>query len=344
MESDPAGFVRFLGYDNRGMTRAQPEPHHTGTSVRSRFVKPPALAPGDRVAVVAPAGPLDREIFEAGLRILGKRYDVAWDAGLLSRARYLAGDDGRRGDELAAALADPGIRGVIAARGGYGSMRILPRVWPAESGRIASAGSGKVLVGFSDITALHAALQATGHVSVHGPVVTQLGIQPAGIVERFFAILEDAEAPPPPIAGTPMMGGVVEGPLLGGNLSLLTGLLGTPWMPDLTGAVLLLEDVGERPYRVDRMWTHLRLAGAFERIAGLALGDFTDCEDPDGGYTLRDVLHDLVRETQLPCVGGLPIGHDAVNVPVALGTRVRLDGGAGTLAFLEPAVSAPATR
>jgi muramoyltetrapeptide carboxypeptidase len=321
------------------MSRARPEPRDVGVSARTRFTRPPPLKPGDRVAVVAPAGPLDRESLEAGLRVLGERYDVAWDTGLLSRTRYLAGDDGRRGAELAAALADPRVRGIVAARGGYGSMRILAHVWPGAYGGPRVATSAKMLVGFSDITALHAALQVARCVSVHGPVVTQLGTQPSSIVERFFAILEDETTPPPPVLGTPMLGGVVEGPLLGGNLSIFTRLIGTPWLPDLTGAVLLLEDVGERPYRIDRMWTHLRLAGVFERVVGLALGDFTDCEDPDGDFTLRDVLHDLVRETRLPCVGFLPIGHDAINVPVPLGTRVRLDGGAATLSFLEAAVA-----
>ena len=303
------------------------------------FLKPHPLQTGDRVAVVAPAGPLDREAMEAGLRILAGRYKVEWDPSLLSRSRYLAGDDARRGAELAAALADPAVRAVVAARGGYGAMRILPRLWPRGNGGPPGESPVKMLVGFSDITALHAALQATGHVSIHGPVVTQLATQPPGIVERFFAILEDATVPPSPVSGTPMVGGVVEGPLLGGNLSIVTRLLGTPWLPDLTGAVLLLEDVGERPYRIDRMWTHLRLAGVFEQVRGFALGDFTDCEDADGSFTLRDVLYDLVRETGLPCVGFLPIGHDAINVPVPLGTRVRLDGGAGTLSFLEPAVA-----
>jgi muramoyltetrapeptide carboxypeptidase len=307
-----------------------------------RFVKPAPLTPGDRVAVVAPAGPLDRESLDAGLRVLAERYDVLWDAGLLSRARYLAGEDGRRERELAAALADPRVRGVVAARGGYGSIRLLSRLWPSVNGRPSSIGLAKMVVGFSDITVLHAALQATGRVSVHGPVVTQLGTQPAGIVDRFFAILEDGVAPPAPVAGTPIIGGVVEGPLLGGNLSLLTRLLGTPWLPDVTGAVLLLEDVGEKPYRIDRMWTHLRLAGILDRVVGLALGDFTDCEEPDGEFTLRDVLWGLVAETGLPCVSDPPIGHGAVNVPVPLGTRVRLDGGTGELSFLEPAVAAVA--
>lgn len=310
-------------------------------SETTAFVKPPGLAPGDRVTVVAPAGPIERESLEAGLRVLAGRYEATWEPGLLSRARYLAGDDTRRAGELRAALGDPRAKAVIAARGGYGSLRLLPRLWPvgARDGGPSALGRTKLVVGFSDITALHCALQAMGQVSVHGPSVNQLATQPREIVERFFALLEDATAPPAGIAGTPLVGGIAEGPLLGGNLSLLTRLLGTPWLPDLEGAVLLVEDVGERPYRIDRMWTHLRLAGALDRVRGLALGDFTDCEEPGADFASRDILWALAAETELPCVAGLPIGHGAVNVPVALGTRVRLDGGTGTLSFLEPAVA-----
>jgi muramoyltetrapeptide carboxypeptidase len=312
-----------------------------GVTRAAAFVKPPALCRGARVAVVAPAGPVDRESLEAGLRVLAGRYAVTWDPALLGRYRYLAGDDARRGAELAAALADPTVEAVVAARGGYGALRLLSRLWPGGAGRPAVAGPAKLLVGFSDITALHAALQAAGHVSVHGPVVTQLATQPPGVVDRFFALLEDAAVAPAPLAGTPVVGGVAEGPLLGGNLSLVTRLLGTPWLPPLDGAVLLLEDVGERPYRIDRMWTHLRLAGIFGRVRGLALGEFTQCEEPEADFTLRDVVWGLAAETGLPCLGDLPIGHGRVNVPVALGARVRLDAGAGTLTFLEPAVAAP---
>jgi muramoyltetrapeptide carboxypeptidase len=306
------------------------------------FAKPPRLAPGDRVTIVAPAGPVERESLEAGLRVLAGRYEATWAPGLLSRARYLAGDDARRAGELRDALGDPRARAVIAARGGYGSLRLLPRLWPAPLRNGGPPGRGKLLVGFSDITALHCALQATGQVSVHGPSVNQLGTQPHAVVERFFALLEDGTAPAPAITGTPLVGGVAEGPLLGGNLSLLTRLLGTRWLPPLDGAILLLEDVTEAPYRLDRMWTHLRLAGVLDRVRGLALGDFTECEDPNAAFTSRDVLGSLVAETGLPCVAGLPIGHGAVNVPVPLGTRVRLDGGTGTLSFLEPAVQAKA--
>ena len=302
------------------------------------FAKPPRLAPGDRVTVVAPAGPVERQSLEAGLRVLAGRYEATWEPGLLSRARYLAGDDARRAGELRAALGDPRARAVIAARGGYGSLRLLPRLWPAPLRDGGPPGRAKLVVGFSDITALHCAIQAMGQVSVHGPSVNQLATQPRVVVERFFALLEDGMAPAPPIAGTPLVGGVAEGPLIGGNLSLLTRLLGTPWLPPLDGAILLLEDVTEAPYRIDRMWTHLRLAGVLERIRGLALGEFTECEEPGATFSSQDVVWSLAAETGLPCVAGLPIGHGAVNVPVALGTRVRLDGGTGTLSFLEPAV------
>jgi len=294
-----------------------------------------ALRPGDAVAVVAPAGPFDRESFETGLRVLAGRYRVVVHDGLFARSRYLAGDDGRRLDELTAALADESVKAVVAARGGYGALRLLAGLGPKLAGLVP-----KPLVGFSDITALHLALQGAGWVSIHGPVVTQLATQPPDVAARLFHLLESPD-PAPPLRGTPMVAGLAEGPLVGGNLSLLTRLLGTPYLPPLDGAVLLLEDVGERPYRLDRMWTHLALAGVFDRVGGLALGEFTDCEEPSGDYRVGDVLAGLVAEVGLPALGGLPIGHGAVNQPVPLGARVRLDAGAGALEFLEPAVAPP---
>jgi muramoyltetrapeptide carboxypeptidase len=149
--------------------------------------------------------------------------------------------------------------------------------------------------------------------------------------------------PAPRLKGTPLVGGSAEGPLVGGNLAVLTRLLGTPYLPPLDGAVLLLEDVGERPYRLDRMWTHLALAGIFDRVRGLALGEFTGCDEPGESYGSADVLGTLVGELGLPCVSDLPIGHGEVNVPVPLGCRVRLDANAGALEFLEPAVAPAGT-
>jgi muramoyltetrapeptide carboxypeptidase len=146
--------------------------------------------------------------------------------------------------------------------------------------------------------------------------------------------------PAEPLQGTTtLVAGTAEGPLLGGNLSVFTRLLGTPFMPALDGAVLLLEDVGERPYRLDRMWMHLELAGVFRQVSGIALGSFTGCEERDESFTSQDLLRELAVATGLPCTAGFPIGHGDVNEPVPLGVRVRLDATARQLIFLEPAVS-----
>ena len=207
--------------------------------------------------------------------MIGARYRLEYGPGIFERHRYLAGSDARRFDELWAALADPDIRAVFCARGGYGATRLLSRL----SGR-APPGAPKPLIGFSDITALHLWLQAHGRRSIHGPVLTQLGRLAAATAERLFALLESARPAPALVGTATYVAGVAEGALLGGNLSVLSRMLGTPFMPALDGAILLLEDQGERPYRLDRMWTHLQLAGVFARVRGIALGSFTACEEP----------------------------------------------------------------
>jgi muramoyltetrapeptide carboxypeptidase len=298
------------------------------------FQPPPAVHPRDRVAVIAPASAFDRASFEAGLALIGARYRAEYGPGIFDRHRYLAGDDARRLRELDSALAEPDIRAVFCARGGYGATRLLARL--AASG---PPGPPKLLVGFSDITSLHLWLQSHGRISVHGPVLTQLGRQPPGTRERLFSLLEST-SPAPALSGTlTYVGGVAEGPLLGGNLSVVTRLLGTPFMPALDGAILLLEDQGERPYRLDRMWTHLQLAGVFDRVRGIVLGSFTGCEERDASYGSAEVLHELALATGLPCAAGFPIGHGELNEPVPLGVRVRLDADAHSLSFLEAAVT-----
>ncbi len=289
-----------------------------------------ALRPGARVAAVAPAGPFDRGALEAGLAVLGARYAVQFEPEIFSRQRYLAGDDARRLAELTAALRDPQIEAVFCARGGYGTMRLLPgldRIVPAA----------KPLIGFSDITALHAWMQRAGQISIHGPVLTQLGRLDAHTHERLFALLEGT-APAAPLQGSDTyVGGSAEGPLLGGTLAVLSRLVGTPFLPSLEGSILLLEDVGERPYRVDRMWTHLMLAGVLRGVRGIVLGSFTGCEERDADYGCADVLRELAGATGVPCAAGFPIGHGERNEAVPLGVRVRLDAGAQTLTFLQSA-------
>ena len=264
---------------------------------------------------------------------LAERYELAPSPSLFERRWYLAGTDDVRTAAVVDAFSDPGNRAVVCARGGSGAARLLPRI---EFGRLPL----KPLVGFSDNVALHCALQATGRISIHGPVVTQLADQPPWVSERLFALLEGRV--PDPLEGRPLVPGVVEGPLIGGDLTVFTTLLGTRWMPETNGAILLIEEVGEPPYRIDRAWTHLRNAGVFSRIAGIALGQFVDCEPADRRYephTCREVLAALANEVGLPCIGDLPIGHGDVNAPVALGARHRLDAHEGTLQPLEAATA-----
>jgi muramoyltetrapeptide carboxypeptidase len=294
------------------------------------FHKPRALRAGDPVAIVAPSGPFDRESFDAGLAIIAKRYHVQYEPGIFERHRYLAGQDARRLAELNAALGDPSIHAVFCARGGYGAMRLLQHLTPGPF--------AKPIVGFSDITAIHLWAQRHGHVSIHGPVLTQLGRLSEATHERLFSLLESG-SPVAPLQGTAaFVEGTVEGPLLGGNLSVFTRLLGTPYLPPLDGTILLLEDNAERPYRLDRMWTHLELAGVFRKVRGIALGSFTRCDDREAGYTGEEVLRELAAATGLPCVAGFPVGHGEVNEPVPFGVHVRLDSAARSLTFLEPAI------
>lgn len=292
----------------------------------------PALRPGDPVTVVAPAGPFDRASFEAGLEVISRRYRVHYDPGVLTRQRYLAGSDARRLGEIWRALADGDSRAVFCARGGYGVMRLLPGLEGVPL-------TAKPVIGFSDITALHQLLQRHGLVSIHGPVLTQLSRLSAHAHERLFELLE-SEAPAATLTGAETyVDGTAEGPLLGGNMAVLTRLLGTPYLAALEGAILLLEDVGERPYQLDRMWTHLALAGVFRQVRGIVLGGFTGCEEKDAEYSSTDVLRELAAATGLPCAAGFPIGHGAHNQAVPLGVAVRLDAGSRSLTFLESAAT-----
>jgi muramoyltetrapeptide carboxypeptidase len=293
-------------------------------------LKPWPLKPGDLVSVVAPSGPFDRESFERGLAVLSSRYRPAYSEGLFSREGYLAGNDARRLEELNSALADENVRAIFCARGGYGALRLL-------RGIDLQGVRPKPLVGFSDGTALHGLFQSRRRVSIHGPVLTQLGNQPAASVERFFRLLESPEPADSLTGATCLVPGIAQGPLVGGNLAVFSRLLGTPYLPDLRGAVLLLEDVTERPYRLDRMWQHLALAGVFQNIAGIVLGQFLQCDEKDGSLRAEDTLRELAQATQLPCATGFAIGHGEVNMAVPLGCRVRLEADRGRLLFLESA-------
>jgi muramoyltetrapeptide carboxypeptidase len=294
----------------------------------------PAIAPGAAIRIVAPAGPFDAEALRRGVARLGARFDVRVSEGIFEREGYLAGDDRRRLDELWAALEEPETAAILCARGGYGTMRLLDRL-PIDRIRRAR----KLLVGFSDVTALHAAWARAGLRSLHGPMVATLGGASDALFDRFVAALAGELPPPAPVE--PWTAGSAEGPLLGGNLALLASLAGTPFLPPLAGAVLFLEDVGERPYRVDRMLTQLRLAGAFAEVAAVVLGRFTACEPGPDGVTVEDVLRDRLADLRVPVAAGLPAGHVEDNLELPLGAEVALDGAKGELVFLGGAVRSP---
>ena len=274
--------------------------------------------------MVAPSGPFDRPALEKGLEVLSRRYQPIFTERIFQTHRYLAGTDAARGAELQAALDDDSVKAVFAARGGYGSARLLPSL---------RFSSPKLLSGFSDFTALHCAAQKHGWRSLHAPVLTQLGKQPPDVVERMFALLEGKPVAPLPALRTVGKGGVAEGILLGGNLSVFTRLIGTPWLPSLRDCVLLIEDVGEKPYRLDRMWTHLKLAGLFEGVRGIVFGEFTGCDEKDASYTSAEVLDEFAGQLGIPCAAGFRIGHGEVNQPLMLGAPVRLDADARLLSF-----------
>ena len=298
------------------------------------FVAPRALRRGARIAVIAPSSPFDVPAFERGVTRLRERYDVTYGAGLLARSGFLAGDDDRRIAELREALRDPAVDAIVAARGGHGSTRLLDRIDVAEI-----AAHPKLLVGFSDITALHAAWLRAGVRAVHGPMVAALGDAQGDLVARWVAAVEGA-LPEERRGLDALAAGTAEGPLIGGNLAVLCALCGTPYAPPLDGAILFLEDVGERPYRIDRMLTTLRHAGWLGRVAGVALGAFTGGEPGVDGTTADHVLEERLGSLGIPVARGIPAGHVDDNLELPLGARVRLDASVGRLIFLESAVQA----
>lgn len=295
----------------------------------------PALRPGAHIRVVAPSGPVPSAPLAAGLAVLERLFgarvslDATAEPDAASNDRYLAAPDAARAAALAGALADPGVDAVWCARGGYGAGRLLPLV--ADAVR----GARKALVGFSDVTALHCA--AAGAVTFHGPVVTQLGRVDDASLDATRALLTGATGPDDDLLRAPVVlrPGAAEGPLAGGNLALLASLCGTPWGPDLRGAIVVLEDVGEPAYRIDRMIWQLRHAAGLDDAAAVVLGTFDGVEAPEPAWT-EALWAELASALRCPVVAGAPVGHGAANHPLPLGAHARLDGPALTL--LSPAV------
>jgi len=292
---------------------------------------PPFLQSGARVALVAPAGPLrDEGDLERALATTTK---LGWEpvvgSYVLERDGYLAGSDAHRVADFNRFAADDSIDGIWCIRGGYGSMRLLDQLdydaWRRRP---------KTLIGYSDITALHAAIGArAGVVTFHGP--TARGhLTDFSETSLRSAVVSGGQPCGAAASATVLRGGRARGRLVGGNLALVASLFGTPFAPDLDGAILVLEDVNEAVYRIDRMLTQLRLAGALDRLAGIAFGHFTDipAEPANEQRSLSNVLREVARRCDVPCVANIPFGHIADQWTVPLGATAELDADAGTVA------------
>jgi muramoyltetrapeptide carboxypeptidase len=256
---------------------------------------------------------------------LRSRYEVSYEPEILTRKGFLAGSDEQRLRALQTALTSPEVDAIIAARGGYGATRIAPLIAATEVRR-----HSPLLVGFSDITALHALWAHAGVSSLHASMVAALGRASEPLFERFCAALEGRF---PERWGnlTTFAPGIAEGILLGGNLAVLSALVGTGLFPPLRDAVLFLEDIGERPYRVDRMLTTWRHASAFRGVRGIVLGAFEQAEPGADGVTIDDVLRERLSDLGIPIVAGFPAGHIEDNHELPFGRRVTLDADRGLM-------------
>lgn len=315
------------------------------------LVKPKRLQPGMTVSLVAPAGASNnRQHVHMAIDVLKSLgYRVKEGKNLYRRTQYLAGTDTERAEDINEAFRDPEVDGIFTLTGGYGAMRALPYL---DYDMIRK--NPKVIIGYSDITALLLALYArSGLVCFHGPVASsmfseytlaeykkvvvnptdsvQIGAPPAveypeGQTERSNRIMK-------------FSGGKARGRLVGGNLSLVSPLIGTPYEPDFEGAILFLEDVNEAFYRLDRMITHLLLAGKLQQLSGIVMGKFTKIPEEGNYFNLEEIIEQLLVPLGIPVVRGLMIGHVTDKTTVPMGVTAELDGDAGTLTLLEPAVT-----
>ncbi len=302
------------------------------------LIRAARLRPGDRVAVVAPAGPVVPERLDRGLAVLeswGLSVTVGEHTrGVHERFGYLASDDAARADDLMRAWCDPDVQAVFCARGGYGVQRMVDLLdWES----IAAAGP-KVLVGFSDVTALHQAFATRlGLSTVHGPVVTSLG---SGDDESRAHLRSLLFAPAPGVPLTPspvetLVGGRAEGVLVGGNIAMLASEVGSRNSLRAASSIAVLEEIGEEAYRLDRLLTQLLRTGWFDDVLGIVLGTFTDCGPTD---SVRDLVRDRLAPLGVPLLWGAPIGHDDRNLAFPYGVPAVLDADAGTLVLREPAL------
>ena len=319
-------------------------------SARQQTGKPARLKAGDEVRLVAPAGALFQKVrleiaFE---NMIGLGLKPTAGTHALDRHGYFAGTDEDRAADLMAAFSDPNVKAIFALSGGWGAARLLPLL----DFDVIKANP-KVMIGYSDITALLCGINTkTGMTTFHGPNGTSRW-RPA-VVEMAKQILFNGNSPtiknPAPDYDTlaqhslrvqTVVPGTAEGELVGGNLTVLTALAGSPYMPDMKSKILFLEDVGEAIYRVDRMLSTLQLSGALDAVNGIVFGGFTDVGNDGAGYgafALMDIFEHYGKIANVPAFYGAPFGHIASNGIMPIGTKARIDAKKGTIGLLEPSV------
>ncbi len=304
------------------------------SSEAKRPILPPRLRPGDVLGLAAPAGPIAPEVLRQGIELLeGAGLKLKYAPDLDRREAYLAGTDERRLAELHRLWDDDQVKAILAVRGGYGCARLLSGL---DFDLIAR--KPKILLGFSDLTTLlNAISRRTGLVTYHGPLLSTLARdgRPA-LLDALNALAPNADQPPPLKGLEVLRPGRAQGPLLGGNLTCLVHLLATPYEPELTGAILLLEDINEPAYRLDRMLTQLGLSGRLDRIAGVILGEFLGGD----GQTIADLeliwrrVLALTRHL-VPVWANFPVGHGPRNILLPIGLPVMMDSDSGRLRLLD---------
>jgi muramoyltetrapeptide carboxypeptidase len=301
--------------------------------MEERATKPPILEPGDTIGIAAPASPFDRKAFEQGVRTLQSLgFQVSIPETIFKEVGYHAGSDTERAEQLMALFGDDSIKAIFCARGGFGAMKILPLL---DFDLIRK--HPKVLVGFSDITTLLVAIhRACNMVVFHGPLVTSLAETQGDTVSALTNAVSSSEPlvlkPSQPVILDP---GETTGIVIGGNLTTLNHLVGTPFQPRFAGCLLFLEDRGEAPYRIDRMLTQLLLGGHLDGLAGVVLGSFDGCGEP---REVHDIVKRIFEDKAIPILAGFNMGHGKENITLPIGLEAVLNTQDSTLRFEEAAV------
>ena len=308
-----------------------------GQNHKRKLLKPKRLKPGDTIGLTAPAGIVyDEQEFVRMQQVLSDfGLCPVLGSNVRSRHGYLAGTDRERAANLNQMFVDPDIDGIMAVRGGWGCSRILPYL-----DFKAIARNPKIYCGFSDNTTLHHALMAyCGLITYHGPNGTSDWSELTR--KNFKSVLLDAEESVFRSVSDiiTIRSGVAKGPLIGGNLSILTTTLGTHYQPDFTNAILFVEDIGERSYKIDRMLAHLKQAGALDKISGFIFGKCTDCASgPQPTFTVKEVIEQYILPLDIPAIYNADIGHEEDNFTLPVGVNTELNADRGEIRLLETGV------